>query len=37
VRVGPRGKPKSYISWFGKCEGMNPHTPSELPFWELES
>jgi hypothetical protein len=20
----------------GKCEGMNPHTPSELPLWELE-
>jgi hypothetical protein len=20
-----------------KCEGMNPHTPKEPPFWELES
>jgi len=20
----------------GKCEGMNPTLPSELPFWELE-
>jgi len=20
-----------------KCEGMNPHTPRELPPWELES
>jgi hypothetical protein len=21
----------------GECEGMNPHIPSELPLWELES
>ncbi len=21
----------------GRCEGMNPHTPSGLPLWELES
>jgi hypothetical protein len=20
-----------------ECEGMNPHTPKELPLWELES
>jgi hypothetical protein len=20
-----------------ECEGMNPHTPKELPIWELES
>jgi hypothetical protein len=20
-----------------ECERMNPHTPNELPFWELES
>jgi len=31
--VGQERKPSSERM----CEGMNPHTPRELPPWELES
>jgi len=40
VRVGPEGSPRVTshgLESVGECEGMNPHTPSEFPFWKLES
>jgi hypothetical protein len=38
--VGQEGNPvvTSHVPESEKeCEGMNPHTPKELPLWELES
>jgi hypothetical protein len=38
--AGQKGSPRvtsHALKNVGECEGMNLHTPSALPFWELES